>query len=93
MTSDLDAIDDYEPAESGDVVEPRQPTQGVGEVRYDQDPLDPQLAVPVDTGDPRVDEALKVLRELDQAYIAEHPRVFDQVHRALQDAMLTLDQD
>ena len=51
------------------------------------------LPLDVQTGDPRVDAAIAELRDLDQLPVSDHPAVFTQVHRALQDAMLTLDQD
>lgn len=57
--------------------------------------VDSQGLLPLDvqTGDPRVDAAIAELRDLDQLPVSDHPAVFTQVHRALQDAMLTLDQD
>ena len=42
--------------------------------------------------DERVDEALALLDELDEQPVAEHVEVFDAVHRALQDALATLDE-
>jgi hypothetical protein len=57
--------------------------------------VDSQGLLPLDvqTGDPRVDAAIAELRDLEQLPVSDHPDVFTQVHRALQDAMLTLDQD
>jgi hypothetical protein len=54
-----------------------------------------QGALPLDvrTGDPRVDAAVAALRDLDDLPVAEHAGIFTQVHRDLQDALLTLDQD
>jgi len=46
----------------------------------------------VQTGDSRVDAAVSGLRELDRLPVSEHAEVFTQVHRDLQDALLTLDQ-
>ena len=53
-----------------------------------------QGALPLDvqTGDSRVDAAVSGLRELDRLPVSEHAEVFTQVHRDLQDALLTLDQ-
>lgn len=39
------------------------------------------------TGDPRVDEALERLRELDDVATAEHAPVYEEIHRTLQDAL------
>ena len=50
----------------------------------DQSELD--LGV-VNTGDPVVDEALSGLEQLKSIPVAEHPEVFEQVHRGLTDAM------
>lgn len=54
-------------------------------------------APPVDDpppSDPKqlVDAALTVLARIEQRPVAEHVAVFDHVHRALQDALATLDQ-
>jgi hypothetical protein len=45
------------------------------------------------TGDERVDAALARLTELDQAPLTEHPAVFADVHRRLQEALTGLDED
>ena len=50
----------------------------------DQSELD--LGV-VNTGDPAVDEALGGLDQLKSIPVAEHPGVFEQVHRGLTQAM------
>jgi hypothetical protein len=39
------------------------------------------------TGEPRVDAALAMLDELDELPVAEHARVFDEVHRRLEDVL------
>lgn len=44
-----------------------------------------------DTGDARVDAVLVPLAALADAPIAEHPAVYDDVHRGLQDALADLD--
>ena len=44
------------------------------------------------TGDERVDAALARLTELEQAPLTEHPAVFDDVHRRLQEALTGLDE-
>ena len=40
----------------------------------------------------QVDQALALLDGLDDAPVADHVEVFDQVHRALQDALAALDE-
>jgi hypothetical protein len=42
--------------------------------------------------DSPVEQALTVLDALDELPVAEHVEVFDAVHRALQDALATLDE-
>jgi len=61
---------------------------------FDDERIPSQGALPLDvqTGDSRVDAAVSGLRELDQLPVSEHAEVFTQVHRDLQDALLTLDQ-
>ena len=44
------------------------------------------------TGDERVDAALARLTELEQVPLTEHPAVFDDVHRRLQEALTGLDE-
>ncbi|MCO6007959.1 hypothetical protein NE236_23550 [Actinoallomurus purpureus] len=44
------------------------------------------------TGDERVDAALARLTELEQAPLTEHPAVFADVHRRLQEALTGLDE-
>jgi hypothetical protein len=44
------------------------------------------------TGDPRVDAALARLDRLDELPVAEHVGEYDAVHRALQDALTTIDE-
>ncbi|WP_129668155.1 hypothetical protein [Phytoactinopolyspora endophytica] len=39
------------------------------------------------TGDTSVDEALRTLERLETQPVHEHPAVFEQVHRALQDRL------
>lgn len=48
-------------------------------------------AVPVPTGDPRVDEAVGRLGELAGLPVAEHPAVFEHVHRRLAEVLGELD--
>jgi hypothetical protein len=43
------------------------------------------------TGDPRVDAALARLGDLAGLPVTEHPRVFDDVHRRLEDVLDELD--
>lgn len=45
-----------------------------------------------ETGDPRVDEVLAGLGDLQNLPAAEHVAVYDQAHRGLQDALANLDQ-
>jgi hypothetical protein len=45
------------------------------------------------TGDPRVDEAVGRLTELAVLPVAEHPAVFEHVHRRLAEALGELDPD
>jgi hypothetical protein len=54
-----------------------------------------QGALPLDvrTGDARVDAAVSRLHDLDGAPLADHPGVFTEVHRALQDALVDLDRN
>jgi hypothetical protein len=54
-----------------------------------------QGALPLDvsTGDARVDAAVGRLRALDGLDLADHPAVFTDAHRALQDALVDLDRD
>jgi hypothetical protein len=48
----------------------------------------PSDAVPTESsGDPRVDAALEPLDSLDEAPVHEHPAVFEEVHRRLQDIL------
>lgn len=47
---------------------------------------DPVGGVP-STGEPRVDAALAPLRRLPDLPVADHPDVYDEVHRGLQDAL------
>jgi hypothetical protein len=54
------------------------------------EPLD---APAPDTGDARVDAVLAPLSRLRQAAVADHPNVYDDVHRGLQDALADLDRD
>jgi len=42
--------------------------------------------------EPVVDAALKALDSLDELPVNDHVEVFDKVHRALQDALATLDE-
>jgi len=42
--------------------------------------------------DPRIDSALALLDGLEDTPVSEHVEVFDTVHRALQDALATLDE-
>jgi hypothetical protein len=39
------------------------------------------------TGEPRVDAALAILDELSDLPVAEHARLFDEVHRRLEDVL------
>jgi hypothetical protein len=48
---------------------------------------------PPTSGDPRVDAALARLDELPGVPVTEHPRVFDDVHRRLEDVLDELDAD
>lgn len=49
-------------------------------------------ALPVSgTGDPRVDDALIRLQEVEQTPVDEHVAIYDDVHRRLQDALVDLD--
>ena len=43
------------------------------------------------TGESKVDEALATLDELAELPVAEHPAVFEQVHRQLRDVLGELD--
>jgi hypothetical protein len=45
------------------------------------------------TGDDRVDAALARLGELEAAPTADHPAVFQDVHRRLQDALTGIDDE
>ena len=58
----------------------------------EQAPRQGALPLDVKTGDPRVDAAVSSLRDLDHMPVSDHAEVFTQVHRDLQDALLTLDQ-
>lgn len=42
---------------------------------------------PETTGEPRVDQALTRLAELDDAPVHDHPEVVEDIHRALQDTL------
>lgn len=42
---------------------------------------------PEATGEPRVDEALRRLGELDDLPVSEHPPVFERVHSSLVDVL------
>jgi hypothetical protein len=42
--------------------------------------------------EPAVEHALALLDDVDDKPVAEHVEVFDGVHRALQDALATLDE-
>jgi hypothetical protein len=62
------------------------------------DPVVAAAAVPgatpgsaVVTGDPRVDQALRQLDELDELPLAEHAAVFEHIHGELTGALGTLD--
>ena len=59
--------------------------RGVDEVRAGGE-VGGGLEVPV-TGEPRVDAALARLDELDGLPVTEHTRVFDDVHRRLEDVL------
>ncbi len=41
----------------------------------------------VDTGEPRVDGAIRQLRELDELPVSEHPQVFERIHGQLVDVL------
>ncbi len=43
------------------------------------------------TGEPRVDRALALLRDVDSAPLADHVAAYDEVHRLLHDALADLD--
>lgn len=44
-----------------------------------------------DTGDPRVDAAVALLADLDDAPIHEHPAVFEAVHARLREVLADAD--
>jgi hypothetical protein len=46
-----------------------------------------ETAEPVRTGDPAIDDALSGLDTLEERDVAEHPAVFEHVHRVLRDAL------
>ena len=84
-----DDVDVNDEALADDVID-----AGRSAVMTDTEPAPRQGALPLDvkTGDPRVDAAVSSLRGLDHMPVSDHAEVFTQVHRDLQDALLTLDQ-
>lgn len=48
-------------------------------------------SAPEVTGEPRVDQALTRLRDIEGAPLADHVAAYDEVHRLLQDALADLD--
>ncbi|MEU8342479.1 hypothetical protein SAMN05443665_105810 [Actinomadura meyerae] len=57
------------------------------------EPEFPAAPPPDPTGDPRVDAAVAPLGGLGALPVAEHVRVFEDVHRRLQDLLASADQD
>lgn len=53
----------------------------------DGEPSEQAGTPPESTGDPRVDEALTRLSELDETPVQEHAPVVEEIHRALQDTL------
>lgn len=69
---------------------PQLPHDDPGEVT---DPM-PGAATPAEpTGDTRVDGALAELHRIDELPVSEHVAVYDEVHRRLQDALATVDEE
>jgi hypothetical protein len=69
------------------VTEPEQPSEAT-----DEAPADAEADTgPGVTGEPRVDQALARLRDVDGAPLADHVAAYDEVHRLLQDALVDLD--
>ena len=56
-------------------------------VELPQAPADAALPEAEATGNPEVDAALDRLRELGEQPTSAHPGLYDEVHRALQDAL------
>ena len=57
------------------------------------DEVDQELVLPMwePTGEPRVDEALDLLGELDPDDVHRHAQVFDQIHQGLRATLADLD--
>lgn len=57
------------------------------------DEVDQELVLPMwePTGEPRVDEALDLLGELDPDDVHQHAQVFDQIHQGLRATLADLD--
>ena len=69
------------------------PDEVVDGTAPDEDLAEPVPVVDLDTGHPRVDEALARLAELDALPTAEHADVYEDVHRRLHTALTELDAD
>ena len=59
----------------------------------DDGAVSPAASRPRDTGDPRVDDALARLDDLDSTPTADHVVIFDEVHRRLQSALTDREPD
>jgi hypothetical protein len=92
----VDSVEEFRDEFSDEIIE------GVNEVVGDDPgiPDEPEAFVEElraaadlpETGEPRVDEVLAGLADIQNLPTAEHVGVYDEVHRGLQDALANLDQ-